>query len=57
MALADRRRGFTYIEDDNSLLSPPNSDLAVLRIGDVLEEEFEQSVAFFFLEVNDVRSV
>lgn len=48
---------FTYIEDDNSFLSPSNSNLAVLRMGDVLEEELEQNIAFFFLKTDDVRSI
>lgn len=51
------RRSLLYIEDDNSVLGPLNADLTVLRIGKVLEEEFEHSVAFFFLEADDVCSI
>lgn len=47
----------TDIEDNDSVLGPLDPDLTVLRISEMLEEEFEQSVAFFFLEADDVRSI
>lgn len=52
---ADKRR--TYVEDDDSVLSPLDPGLTVLGIGEMLEEELEQSVAFFLLEADDLLGV
>ena len=43
----------TYIENDNGVVGPLNANLTVLRVGEMVEEEFEQGVAFFFLEADD----
>ena len=47
----------TYIEDDDGVVGPLNADLAVLRIGEMVEEEFEQGVAFFLFEADDAFRV
>lgn len=43
----------SVIENDNGVVGPLNADLTVLRVGDVVEEELEQGVAFLFLEADD----
>ena len=46
-----------YVEYDDSVLGPLTADLAVLRMGDVVEEETEQGVAFFLFKADDMRCV
>ena len=53
----DRGRLRAYIEDDDGVLGPLAADLTILRMGDVVEEETEQGVAFFLFEADDVRCV
>lgn len=47
----------SVVEDDDSVLSPLDPGLTVLGIGEMLEEELEQSVAFFLLEADDLLGV
>ena len=47
------KKRLTYIENDNGVVGPLNADLTVLRVGEMVEEDIEQGVAFFFFEADD----
>ena len=42
-----------YMENANGVVGPLNADLTVLRAGEMVEEEFEEGVAFFGFEADD----
>ena len=48
-----KKNCFTYIENDDGVVGPLDADLTVLRVGEMVEKEFEQGVAFFFFEADD----